>query len=190
MDHQSLGSSRLSSIFKPWKGQATWIARYWALYGGWWELIKSPYAQSSVVFGALCSICATPAFDPAATTISVVPNVLGFTVGALAIILAFSSADFFRYLTQKGKSDSLFMKTIANFVHFILIQIGALLLSIFSSAHSGIIWKFATVTMLTYAVLTTLSIVIQLFQMATVYNMSTKATSVKDGDDSEKIDER
>jgi hypothetical protein len=109
------------------------------------------------------------------------PNILGFTVGALAIILAFSNGDFSIYLTQKGNDESLFMKTIANFVHFIVIQIGALLLSIFSVAHNGVVWKFATTTVLTYAILTTLSIAIQLFQMATVYNMSTK--SPREGED-------
>lgn len=172
MDHQSSDSSPRSSISKPWLGQWGVLRDYWSLYGGWRALVTSPYAQVSLAFGIIVDLCSAQAFDPAASTISIVPNVLGFTVGALAIILAFSSAPFFTFLTEEGENRSLFMKTVANFVHFIIVQVLALLEAILTLAHPNWLFKLLSSILLSYAIATTFSIVIQLFQMATVFNAS------------------
>jgi len=182
MDHQSSDSSLASSISRSWRNQSKEIARYWELYGGWRALAASPYAHLSVVFGIVTQCRHSKAFDPAAATLSVIPNVLGFTVGALAIILAFSSSDFFTYLIDGGKEKSLFMKTVANFVHFIVVQIFSILLAILCSAHPSNILKILTSIILTYAILTTLTTVIQLFQMATVFNASRQLKAPEDGE--------
>lgn len=161
-----------SNCFKPWAGQAIWLKQYWRLYGGWRALVTSPYAQSALLISALANLFPAKTFDPSAITVSLIPNILGFTVRALAIILAFSSAEFFVYLTQDGADDSIFMKTIANFVHFICVQIIYLITAILCYGHESLILSVAVTFFFCYAILTTLSVVIQLFQMATVFNKS------------------
>jgi hypothetical protein len=170
MAHQSSNSSPDSSIFRPWRNQATELSRYWSLHGGWAALCRSPYVQLSIAIGLITQVCPSSTFDAAATAISILPNVLGFTVGALAIILAFASSDFFKYLAEDGREKSVFMQTVANFVHFVLVQVFCLILSVICESHPNWLLKIATAIMLIYALFTTLSTVIQLFQMATVFN--------------------
>lgn len=177
----SADSSVRSLISKPWRNQLGEIARYWRLYGGWRSLILSPYAQTSVILGLLCIVNCAAGFDPAATIIAIIPAILGFTIGALAIILAFSSAEFFAHLTDEGNEKSIFMKTVANFVHFICVQVVALLISILCLAHPILPSRIAASIMLFYAILTAFSTVIQLFQLATIFNLSKQNREQADG---------
>ena len=110
--------------------------------------------------------------DFAALTISVIPNLLGFTVGALAILLAFSSSAIFSTVAEEGAPASLFMKMAANFVHFISVQILALM-SAMTLNLTGSEWlKPLTAFFAFYGVLTVLSAGVQLFQVARIYNAS------------------
>jgi hypothetical protein len=174
MDPQLPYSSQGFSFFDSWFNLTAEIRRYWNLYGGWSALIRSPYLHVSVLLSVILNVCPSANFDPASQTLSVLPNVLGFTVGALAIILALSSSEFFAYMIDNGKEDSLFMMTIASFVHFIVVQIAAILCALIGSAHSFVFMRFFHTLLLLYAILTTLAIVIQLFQMATLFNASRK----------------
>lgn len=166
------GLYRHSSDFKPWRNQVVQIERYWALYGGTETFVKSPYAQISFVIGVIISLGPAEGFSPSGLAISIVPNLLGFTVGALAIILAFSSSEIFTHLTQNGIEKSLFMKTVANFIHFILIQVITILISIIYSSHKIYLLEFLSGVFLIYSILTTLSTGILLFQMSVVFNAS------------------
>ncbi|MGA8170009.1 MAG: hypothetical protein WB816_04125 [Methylocystis sp.] len=141
-----------------------------ALFGGTRALVLSPFAQSSIGIAIICNIMPSGKFDPASTTLSVVPNILGFTVSALAIILALSSSEIFVHLTQKGNEDSLFMKTIANLLHFIIVQVLAIVSSFIYLAYDSFLLKYIVSSLMLYSVLTTLSTGIQLFQMAHIFN--------------------
>lgn len=174
MDPQLSNSSQDFSFFRSWGNLTGEIRRYWALYGGWRALLRSPYLHVSILLSILLNICPSANFDPASETLSILPNVLGFTVGALAIILALSSSEFFAYMIDNGKDDLLFMMTIASFVHFIIIQITAILGALIGSAYPLALIHFLNTLLLLYAILTTLAIVIQLFQMATLFNASRK----------------
>jgi hypothetical protein len=134
-------------------------------------LVVSPYPQLSIVFGFLTWLFGVSTFDPAGLTISIIPNLLGFTVGALAIILAFSSSSLFSILAEDGNSKSLFMKVIANFLHFITIQVITILTAILYFAFSYSAIKLASSIFLVYSILTTLSTGVQLFEMAAIANM-------------------
>jgi hypothetical protein len=102
--------------------------------------------------------------------ISAIPNLLGFTVGALAIVLAFSSAEIFKTLAEDGDPRSFFMKLTANLVHFILAQVLALLCGIVAKIIDSRLLDIATLALLLYAVLVTLATALQLFQTAVIYN--------------------
>lgn len=102
--------------------------------------------------------------------IGVIPNLLGFTVGALAIVLAFSSAEIFKTLAEEGDPKSFFMKLTANLVHFILVQVLALSCGIVAKITDLRALDILTLVLLLYAILVTLSAALQLFQTAIIYN--------------------
>jgi hypothetical protein len=100
----------------------------------------------------------------------VIPNLLGFTVGALAIVLAFSSADIFETLAQKGNPKSFFMTLTANLIHFMLIQVTALTLGIVAKTTGTRGLEIPTLFFLLYAVTATFAAGVQLFLTAIIYN--------------------
>lgn len=165
-----VGFCRLFYVFKPWHNQICEFTRYWKLYGGARALASSPYAQISIMLGLANWWFGSPSFDPAQITLSIIPSLLGFTIGALAIILAFSSSRIFIHLAENGKESSVFMKTVANFVHFITVQVLSLLIAIIYSASNLSALKVLSSVLLIYSILTALSVGIQLFQMSGVFN--------------------
>jgi hypothetical protein len=100
----------------------------------------------------------------------VIPNLLGFTVGAMAIVLAFSSAPIFKMLAHDGDPKSYFMSLTANLVHFIIVQACALIIGIIGKATGNDIIDGFALFFLLYGVLVTVSAGIQLLQTASLYN--------------------
>lgn len=102
---------------------------YWKLYGGWPALLGSRYLWMAVIVSAVCYPVWTtreenefPWLDSA---ISIIPSLMAFSLGALAILLAFSNQKLLSVV--QGRVDSLFNKACASFFHFLLIQVIALL---------------------------------------------------------------
>lgn len=105
--------------------------------------------------------------------VSAIPNLLGFTVGALAIVLAFSSAEIFKILAEDGDPQSYFMKLTSNLVHFIMVQVLALICGIVARITDSRALDVLSLFFLFYAVLVTFSAALQLFLTAQVYNAHT-----------------
>ena len=63
-----------------------------------------------------------------ALTVDIAPSMLGFALGGMAIMLAFSSGKFLDAIRQKGKPDSYFLKMIASFFHFAVVLASAIIL--------------------------------------------------------------
>jgi hypothetical protein len=161
------------TFFDYWRNQVRVYQGYWITYGGTKAFIKSPYLHVSLVFGVLGAIFV----DTASTRVSdvalgIIPNLLGVTLGAMAIVLAFSSAALFTHLADHGRPDSFFMKLMANLVHFIVVQVIALLSAIITKVCGFKWFEYLILPMLIYAVIATLAAAIQLFQAAVVYNGS------------------
>jgi hypothetical protein len=159
-------------FFSYWAGQRKIYSAYWAAYGGSLALLKSPYVHVSALVAGTCWYF----FDaPAATrfsdiAISVIPNLLGFTIGAMAIVLAFSGAPIFKKLAEDGNPRSFFIRMMSNLVHFIVAQVSALVCGILAKS-TGIAWlEPLTIFLLLYAILATAATAIQLFQAAVIYN--------------------
>jgi hypothetical protein len=70
--------------------------------------------------------------------IDVVPSMLGFSMGGMAIVLAFATSKSFSILAENGAKDSFFIKLIAAFFHFILVQAGAILVVVLAKAFTNI----------------------------------------------------
>jgi hypothetical protein len=104
----------------------------------------------------------------------IVPSLLGFSVGGMAILLAFSSNAIIKYLTIRG-DKSFFIRMSAIFVHFIVIQILCLLFGLISSLFSDFVpLKIITSILTVYAIISALSVGIQLFQAATIVNKASR----------------
>ena len=113
-----------------------------------------------------------PGTDSAQLAIDVVPSIMAFSLGGMAIVLAFSDGRFLKAIRQQGSEKSLFMKVIANFFHFLTVQTlavaSAMLVLAFPKllAPSGVAFFF-----LAYSLTTALASAAQLFNVSRIYNV-------------------
>lgn len=134
------------SLPKEYKGFRKSFSLYWKNYGGGTSLVRSPYFHFSLVLTIIaCPLWGTK-HDPAwyELSLSALPNLLGFTLGGYAILLAFGDEQFRRMLSGRDSdgSTSPFMGINSIFVHFILVQVIAIVVAIFGCAwelKSGIV---------------------------------------------------
>lgn len=116
------------------------VARYWAIYGGWNAVWRSPYFQVSIALAALtCGFWSRGEWWT--QVVDVLPNLLGFTLGGFAVFLGFGDAKFLALISGKdeeeGNQESPYMSFSATFLHFVLLQVVALLWAILNAAmHS------------------------------------------------------
>ncbi|MES2600525.1 MAG: hypothetical protein V4602_06920 [Pseudomonadota bacterium] len=155
---------------KQWKNQSEAISHYWAIYGGFRSLLLSPYLHISLALTIICVLFWTTTSAASEIAVSVLPNLLGFTVGALAIVLAFSSAPVFTTLAEHGAPQSFFMKLTASLIHFILVQVLALTTAIVARITGSAGVDILALFLLFYAVLVTFAAGLQLFLTAIIYN--------------------
>jgi len=177
---------RRSGFFSQWRGLARSLGRYWKIYGGWDAARTSPYVHISLLLSIFALLFSDVEENAADVALSTIPNLLGFTVGAMAIVLAFSSAKAFVALAEGGEPNSFFMKLAASLIHFILVQVLALTVGIFAKV-TKIGWlDIVVLFLLFYGVLTAFAAGMQLFYAAIIYNAgansddATKETRVDD----------
>lgn len=112
---------------------------YWNAYGGWKALFQSSYFWISLGV----TLFLVPAWDTRAEgeqiwvslALQILPSIVSFSLGAMAIILSVASGRFLSVIQQSGKLDSFFMKMIAAFFHFILVQFVAIFAAIVASLY-------------------------------------------------------
>ncbi len=114
--------SAYRDVFTIWR-------RYWRAYGGFAALRSSPYLHAALLITALCwPVWTSPNWwdDP----VGVLPDLLGFTLGGLAILLGlFERRVVHAFCDPDGSQEtaSTLQEIIARFVHFIVVQSVALL---------------------------------------------------------------
>lgn len=151
------------------------IKLYWQAYGGWGEFFKSIYLIVSFIFTVIVFPIWTK-FDAegnaswATMPTSILPNLLGFSMGGMAIMLAFAGSKVFTYITEDGKKHSYFIKIVASFYHFIFVQTAAILMGILCQAYPSIVLSFIGFWSLTYALLVAPATAAQLFNTARIAN--------------------
>lgn len=127
-------------MFKQYKGVADIFSAYWTAYGGLRKLLGSPYLHVALLLLVpTVQIWSGAGYVNGQTSsywweqgISVLPNLLGFTLGGFAIFIGFGDEKF-RSLLAEPSGDSAvndYVALCATFVHFILIQASALLSAI------------------------------------------------------------
>lgn len=147
---------------------------YWSLYGGATALFKSPYLYIAL----FVTVVAAPLWlnevegerPWAQLAVDVIPSLLGFSMGGMAITLAFTNTEIFRAMVQKGKRDSYFVKVVANFFHFILFQTGALMIAVVTKAYTNDVLSFLGFWMFSYSILVALALSGMLLHTARIFN--------------------
>ncbi|MFA4952558.1 hypothetical protein, partial [Brevundimonas sp.] len=148
-------------------------AAYWAAYGGLRGLLRSPYLFAACgASWALAPLWKHPSWVD--TGISVLPNLLGFSVGAVAIILAAPSMKTFRILAEDGEADSYFMDLAARLVHFILVQVVALAAMFLVEAYPTKALSLLAFVLFAYALSSAVSAGLALFGIARILNSAAK----------------
>jgi hypothetical protein len=184
-----------------YKGVAEIFSRYWLAYGGTRALICSPYLHISVVLLAITThhwLYSNWWQD----VTSVIPSLLGFTLGGFAVFIGFGDEKFRQLLAEpdfaeQSESDkpSIYTELCSTFVHFIIIQCAALLYAItfeslqfFSPKLSniqqllnagGLAFSAFGYLLYLYALVSILAVTMHLFRIATMYEQFQKSPPPK-----------
>ncbi len=125
------------TLSQSYKGAAKLVAKYWSTYGGWRDFLLSPYLHFSLLLLAI-TFATWSEEGWWEHVLSVVPSLLGFSLGALAIFLGFGSEQFRNVISGKRPDEpnkiSPYMSVTAAFTHFIVVQIAAVMVAIVSVA--------------------------------------------------------
>jgi hypothetical protein len=105
---------------------------YWKVYGGFSSLLSSVYAWIAFTITMISDDLWVPPekgeIPWVSISLSISPSLLGFALGGMAIMLAFSGGLFLNAIRQGGREDSFFMKMIASFFHFALSHTAAMII--------------------------------------------------------------
>lgn len=162
---------RRSRLSEDWSGTGETLGVYWRVYGGRRALIRSP----ALIFSVFASLLCYPLWwseRSSALVLSVVPNLLGFSIGAMAVVLAFPTTTVFNIITEDGREDSYYLDLVTKFVHFVFVQVSALMFALFAMASSFFLFSYLALLGLFYAVATGAMTAIALFEVAIFYNSS------------------
>lgn len=123
---------------KQWRASLKLLQQYWQGYGRFKSLLHSPYFHIAI---ALTLITVGFWKDNAwwEHNLSILPNLLGFTLGGLAVFLCLGTEDLKIAMMQSNDGDattSPYMKVISSFVHFSIIQTLAIIIGILANAAS------------------------------------------------------
>jgi len=111
------------------------IKLYWRGYKGWGALARSPYLHLAIVF----SLLMFPYWEKEwwQIALTVISNLLGFSVGGYAIWLAIGEQGFTDKLAGPGRdkdNPSPYIIINATFVHFVFVQVLAMLAALLFQA--------------------------------------------------------
>ena len=173
--------SLFRDIKKQYKGTCESWGLYWGIYGGWKSIIRSTYFWGAFFLTIICyPIWLTGSKDWAWFNVcnSILPNVLGFTLGGYAILLAFGSSRFMELIAGSDPDSddepaSPFMMFNATFLHFIVVQVLSIVLSIISLAwdlRTGC-FAFAGFLCFIYALAIAIAAALAILNMASSYDL-------------------
>lgn len=161
-----------------YRGVRNLVGVYWSAYGGWKALVQSPYFHVACLLGVLSVFFAdnqSPIFfyDLA---LSILPNLLGFTLGGFAILMAFGDSDFLSLLCGRRQGEvqefSPLVNHAANYMHFLVVQSVVLLFAVLTRATGVRTWAVNLVGYigLYYAICLSLATVASIFRMVKRYD--------------------
>ena len=168
-------------MLKQYKGVTQKFSRYWQNYGGIGALFCSPYLHISLLITLLSYNFWSNAGKAWWThNLSILPNILGFTLGGFALFLGIGS-DKFREILISMPSDNActnpYSSAVAAFVHFAVVQLLAILVGVIgnaivprlSNALTIKIFGFVGYGLFVYSLTLALSVCLSIFSMANLY---------------------
>jgi hypothetical protein len=163
--------------------------RFWDAYGGFGALFRSPYLYLALIISPFCWGSWSTA-NWWETVIGVLPNLLGFTLGGFAIFVAFGDARFIASLAAEEDDPSrptVYRELCATFVHFILVQVVALVLAIVTKGMwftadlpeylanalsiGNMAWGAFCYIVFLYALTSVVAIALHVFRISTMYEL-------------------
>jgi hypothetical protein len=158
------------------------FAVYWKIYGGYKALLFSPYFQIATAVAIACYPLWWNGRIWAEIVLSSIPNILGFSIGAFAVILSFGQGSL-ALLKDPVELKSRYLGVISSFVHFIVVQSLALLVALLGKAFGGKVIGFIGCILLAYAITLAVAASMRLFRLARIYNqVKEEGGSKADGD--------
>ncbi len=102
--------------------------RYWLAYGGWKAIVFSPYFHGALLLSLALEHTWADG-DWWNTAITILPSVIGFSLGGFAIWLGFGDEKFRQLISHRNDEEpaSPYIELSATFAHFIVIQLIALI---------------------------------------------------------------
>jgi hypothetical protein len=149
---------------------------YWKIYGGAHAIVRSPYFLIAVVAAILSYPLWWNSVEWASLILGAIPNILGFSIGAFAVILSFGQSALDR-LKHTDETKSHYLRVIASFVHFIVVQALSLIVAFIGKGWNLKILSFVGTVLGIYAISLAVAAAFRLFRLARVYNQ----LRVKDG---------
>lgn len=112
------------------------IIRYWHVYGGHKALLKSTYLWLAVIL----TILLYPQWSKPGwwnDVLSIMPSMLGFSLGGYAMWMAIGDDDFRKLISGEDEDGkpSPYMEVNSAFVHFIILQLLAIIFALFAKAY-------------------------------------------------------
>jgi len=158
---------------------------YWRLYGGWPAILKSLYFWAAVAITFVCyPLWNKETGDERAWTsaaVEIIPSLMSFSLGGMAILLAFSNERLMKSIQQAGRADSLYMQTTASFFHFILLQTLALVGVLLAQAYTVDLFSALAFFLMSYGLTVAVAVAGNLLKLAQIFNLKQGA---KDNNDS------
>lgn len=139
---------------------------YWKAYGGLKALYKSIYFFISIILSLFIVLLNYTFFDDqwnwCELVTSIIPYILGFSLGGYAFLVGFGNERFLNILCLKNNNEdySVYMKVSASFFHVIFIQFLSLFFAVLSKAlhlNNFILFDFIGIFLFLYAILTIVS---------------------------------
>ena len=146
---------------------------YWTLYGGFRALYSSVYLRLSIVGTVLIApLWLDEESNWPQQVYDIALSLLGFSLGALTIILGLGAFKVFKRLANEGSAESLFMRLVANFVHFIIVQSAAIFAELISEALGFVLFSAACAFLLVYFLASGIALIGQILNVAKILNAS------------------
>lgn len=147
---------------------------YYHLYGGYKAILKSKYSYLALLISLLCWpmwVANDEEVRPwINAALSVIPSLMAFSLGGMAILLAFSNEKLMDAIQQKGKPHSLFMKAVATFFHFLLLQTICLIFVFVTLSFPHDIISYIGFFFMIYGLLVAIATAGILLQIAQIFN--------------------
>jgi hypothetical protein len=182
-----------SALPRAYSSEFEQVRLYWNLYGGFHAIRSSPYLLAALVVTLICArFWIVDQWWEA--VLATLPNIVGFSLSGYAIFLAFGDEKFRRLLAGSDPANlvadkSPYLEFSTSFMHFIVIQISAILMAVLCKAHplawaqldhyfpmgisvaAGIVHAFGFL-LFAYALTSAIAATIAIFRMVRLYDES------------------